>query len=501
LRPSEQGEGAQVTKLIPRITAGDDECLSVFEDKQDQSGRRSCNMKPTQNGNIGSPRSAPLMPNLWDEDSDIVKFTNCRVLLHHKLVREDLWIHKGKIINAQECFWRAVHSNGKQKFEANVVIDCQDHIIIPGYIDLQLNGAFGIDFSSPELTDNDVKYVSQRLLEHGVTSYCPTMITSTKEMYHRNLPLIQPKRGNRTRAHVLGAHLEGPFMSESKYGAHPKELLQIPRDTNHVLDVYGKNFAHMTRLVTIAPELPGALHCIKELYDMYPHLCFSAGHSMANLEDAQLSVEAGVRMITHLFNAMVPFHHRNPGLIGLLGISHAGLLPRHVFYGLISDGGIHTHAASIRMAWGSHPRGAVIVTDAMAAMGLDEGVYKLGQMTVNVTSEKVPHSIDRSQEGVVTRWRAVLEGTDTLAGSVARMDESVRNFWRDAGCSFADAVDAATLHPARAIHMDHIKGSLEVGKDADFLIVDESLFVKACIVQGELAWNQILTRFKITQFF
>eukprot|EP00475_Leptophrys_vorax_P015429 TRINITY_DN21777_c0_g1_i1.p1 TRINITY_DN21777_c0_g1~~TRINITY_DN21777_c0_g1_i1.p1 ORF type:complete len:471 (+),score=93.53 TRINITY_DN21777_c0_g1_i1:107-1519(+) len=451
---------------------------------------------------VGSPLSAPVMANLWDEHGDIVKFTNCRILLHHKLVQEDLWIHNGKIIDARQHFWQAVHSDDPSaSFEASVVIDCHNHIIIPGYIDVQLNGAFGIDFSSPDLTENDVSYVSQRLLEHGVTAYCPTMITSTKETYHRNLPMLAPKQGNRTRAHVLGAHLEGPFMSELKYGAHPKELLLHPQSVEHVLDVYGNNFANIARVVTMAPELPGARECIRELHHRHPHLCFSAGHSMANLEDAQLAVEAGVRMITHLFNAMVPFHHRNPGLIGLLGISHAGLLPRHVFYGLISDGGIHTHGASIRMAWGSHPRGAVIVTDAMAAMGLDEGVYKLGEMTVNVTSEEVAHPFDKSSEFAVKRWRAVLEGTDTLAGSVARMDESVRNFWRDSGCSFADAVDAATLHPARALHLDQVKGSLEVGMDADLLFVDESLFVKACVVQGELAWNQVLTRFKITQFF
>jgi N-acetylglucosamine-6-phosphate deacetylase len=436
-----------------------------------------------------------LSGSLWNPQLDVVKFTNCRILINHSVIKEDLWIANGAIIDAEKRFWMCSRDQNA-KFAASVVIDCGNRIIVPGYIDVQINGAFGVDFSSPQLQEAQVEMVASELLKHGVTSFCPTMITSSPENYKRNLPLLKPRVGDRSRAHILGAHVEGPFLNQLKYGAHPKALLREPKSFDEILNCYGELFGQYARVITIAPELNGALDCIKEIVKRYPHICVSLGHSMANLVDAQKAVELGARMITHLFNAMVPFHHRDPGLIGLLGIAHAGLIPKSLFFGLITDGGIHTHAASVRMAWGTHPEGAVIVTDAMAAMGLENGVYKLGEMTVEVTDYHNNESIPSGNENSPRRkplsskkWKqAFVQGTQTLAGSVAQMDDSVQSFWRDSGCSFVDAVESASLHPAQALKIDHIKGSLNIGLDADLLVVDDSLNVQACIVKGELSW-------------
>ena len=169
-----------------------------------------------------------------------------------------------------------------------------------GFIDLQINGAFGVDFSSPDLTEEDVETVAQGLLKYGVTAFCPTVVTSSVETYMKVLPLLHRKEGSVLHgASVLGAHCEGPFIAVK--GAHAEEWLDVPRDgIKSVLQRYGS--VEHVQLVTLAPELPNAIETIKQLVSV--GIVVSIGHSAASIDVAEAAVDAGATMITHLFNAM-----------------------------------------------------------------------------------------------------------------------------------------------------------------------------------------------------
>lgn len=200
-------------------------------------------------------------------------------------------------------------------------------------------------------------------------------------------------------------------------------------------------------------------------------ICVSLGHSVANLSQAEEAVQHGATFITHLFNAMLPFHHRDPGIVGLL-TSDKIPAGRRVFYGMISDG-IHTNPAALRIAHRAHPKGMVLVTDAIAGMGLAPGRHTLGQQVVEI-------------DGLNT----YIAGTKTLSGSVATMDTCVRHFLEATGCSVETALEAASLHPAQLLGIEDRKGTLNYDSDADFLMLDDSLHVQATYIAGEEVWRR-----------
>ncbi|KAK4301263.1 hypothetical protein Pmani_026596 [Petrolisthes manimaculis] len=373
--------------------------------------------------------------------SKIYQLKNCRLVRDGKIVKDDFWFRDGQILNPEPVFFT-------EKARADVTVDCQDALICPGFIDIQLNGGYGYDFSSdPEHLEEGVAKVSKGILSTGVTSFCPTVVTSSPELYHQVLPRLKPRPGGPEGAGILGVHLEGPFISMEKKGAHQPEFIRNSlQSVQDLSDVYGA--LDNVTMVTIAPELPGALDAIAHLANKW--VTVSLGHSNGNLEDGEAAMNKGATFITHLFNAMLPFHHRDPGLVGLLT---SRKVPHPVHYGIIADG-IHTHPAALRIAHRTHPEGLVLVTDAMAAMGLSEGEHQIGQMKVNVSGQC-----------------ARLVGSDTLAGSIVTMDYCVRQFIKDAGVSLVEAIEAATKHPALAIGHSHCKGSLNYGADADFLLL------------------------------
>eukprot|EP00468_Gymnochlora_sp_CCMP2014_P001021 CAMPEP_0167740340 /NCGR_PEP_ID=MMETSP0110_2-20121227/219_1 /TAXON_ID=629695 /ORGANISM="Gymnochlora sp., Strain CCMP2014" /LENGTH=436 /DNA_ID=CAMNT_0007624215 /DNA_START=147 /DNA_END=1457 /DNA_ORIENTATION=- len=403
----------------------------------------------------------------------VVKYINARIMRGgtiSKLNEEYLWTRGGKIIDPMARFWQAAKL---RQYAAEVVVDCKGLILVPGYIDLQLNGAFGIDFTSLAQTadgeeskaQSDIKYVAKRVLEHGVTSFSPTIITSSAKSYEKLSKILVRTPGGREHCNILGAHLEGPFISELKYGCHPASLVRKPyRGYASIQSVYGEKLLSETDIITLAPEISGALSVVQPLSEK--GILVSCGHSMAKLNLAEKALHSGARMVTHLFNAMPTFHHRDPGLVGLLGSTKD-----KPYYGIISDG-IHAHPNSVRIAFKAHPEGAVLVTDAMSAMGLGEGNFQLGETTVTIKDD-----------------RATTNNGKTLAGSIARMDLCVRNFREFTGCSTVQAIEAATLRPAEALGISNQKGTLNIGSDADMLLVDDQLNVCATIVGGEFAWR------------
>ncbi|XP_036265444.1 N-acetylglucosamine-6-phosphate deacetylase isoform X3 [Pipistrellus kuhlii] len=276
----------------------------------------------------------------------VLQLTNCRILRGRRLLREDLWVREGRILDPEKLFF-------EERLLADQRRDCGGCILAPGFIDVQINGGFGVDFSqATEDVGSGVALVAQRILSHGVTSFCPTLVTSPPEVYHKVLPQIPVKSGGPHGAGVLGVHLEGPFISREKRGAHPEAYLRsFEANAFHdVLATYGS--LDNVRIVTLAPELGRSREVIRALTAR--GICVSLGHSVADLQVAEEAVQSGATFITHLFNAMLPFHHRDPGIVGLLTSDR---LPpgRHIFYGMISDG-IHTNPAALRIAHRAHPQ-------------------------------------------------------------------------------------------------------------------------------------------------
>uniref|UniRef100_A0A4W3HNK5 N-acetylglucosamine-6-phosphate deacetylase n=1 Tax=Callorhinchus milii TaxID=7868 RepID=A0A4W3HNK5_CALMI len=391
-------------------------------------------------------------------DAPIIQFHNCRILKDHKLRREDLWIREGKILNPEKLFF-------DEKGSADVQIDCKERIIAPGYIDVQINGGYGYDFSLE--TDNvncGISVVAKKLLSTGVTSFCPTIITSPIEVYQKVLPRLalrdsQPAHGS---ALLVGVHLEGPFISEQKKGAHLSQNIRSykARGFQDLLDVYGS--LDNVSIVTLAPEMERSEEVTGEL--VRRGIRVSLGHSIASLSQAEAAVKQGATFITHLFNAMLPFHHRDPGIVGLLTSDQ---IPdgQIMFYGLIADG-IHTNPAALRIAHRAHPSGLVLVTDAVAAMGLPTGQHTLGQQIIHIDEELHAY----------------------VAGPCSRVNcVCVSLFHR---CSVEAALEAASLHPAQLLGIDSVKGQLEYGMDADMLLLDDELNVKATYIAGQRVWKK-----------
>ena len=337
------------------------------------------------------------------------------------------------------------------------VVDGESLIAVPGFVDIQINGAFGMDFT---VTPEAIYTVAARLPAFGVTSFLPTIITSPSSKVEAALQVWQQGAPPGFRGAVpLGLHLEGPMINPGKKGAHDPVYIQPPS----VDLVAGWSPARGVRLVTLAPELPGAQPVIAAL--LRAGVKVSAGHSLATYEEGMQAFAAGVTCGTHLFNAMPTLHHRTPGITGAL-LQHPT-----VQVGLIVDG-VHVHPAMINLAWKSKPAGTLIlVTDAMAALGMPPGSFKLGDYSVTVDQ-----SVARLPDG-------------TLAGSILSMDAAVRNLIRYTGCSLAQAAACAAENPARLLGLQD-KGGLVPGMDADLVLLSPEGIVQATLVQGQVLYSQ-----------
>ncbi|KAJ8964045.1 hypothetical protein NQ314_005186 [Rhamnusium bicolor] len=369
----------------------------------------------------------------------LIQFINCKILRNHKFIKEDIWVRNGRIINPEKVFF-------DEKIQADTVIDCKGNIIAPGFIELQINGGFGYDFSFRDKTEE---------------------VTSPKEVYHRVLPKITRRKGDANGATILGVHVEGPFINKEKKGAHPPEcIINYENGLSAIEDVYGS--LENVKIITLAPEFENSAKVIRELTEN--KIVVSLGHSTANLAQGEAAVNNGATFITHLFNAMLPFHHRDPGLVGLLASDNI-LKGQTVYFGIIADG-IHTHPAAQRIAYRVHPNGLILVTDAISALGLNEGKHKIGQMNVEIRDRK-----------------AYVAGTNTLCGSIATMIECVQLFMKATGCSPEYALEAASLHPAQVLGIEKTKGTLEYEADADFVMLTERFEIKSTWIAGECVYE------------
>ena len=333
-------------------------------------------------------------------------------------------------------------------------IDIAGLTVAPGLIDIQINGAHGFDFTSDPTS---IWRIGARLPEQGVTAFLPTIITSPPEAIDAARAALTARPVDYQGAEPLGLHIEGPMLSPRRPGVHDPELLRPP-----TLDlIRGWTPGGGVAMVTMAPELAGSQVVIRALTDA--GVVVSAGHSAATLKEAEAGFDWGVTAVTHLFNAMEPFDHRAPGLIGAV-VRHKSAIA-----GIIADG-LHSDPAVVLAAWKwLGPARLLLVTDAMAASGLGDGEYRLGHAAVTVNQGKVTDSNGR------------------LAGSTLTMDRAVRNLMGFTGCSPAEAVAAASTVPAGLLGWGD-RGRLAVGSRADLVLFDEAMEVAATMVGGQFAY-------------
>lgn len=393
--------------------------------------------------------------------SGITKLTGGRLVREDKLVEEDLWISSvtGKILQSQQVFY-------EHHVVPDEIVDLDGKILCPGFIDVQFNGAFGFDFSTiPEdmsTYHKGLNRLNRHLVRTGVTSYLPTIPSQKPEVYAKALRYLGPSgkaRNPLDGSESLGAHCEGPFISPTKNGIHSPEVLkEAPNGFADFEACYGAdNLPYLgsgmrspISMITAAPEVPGVSAAIPQITQR--GIRFSIGHTEATFEEATDAIQAGATMITHLFNAMRPLHHRNPGVFGVLGKAEGQERP---YFGIISDG-IHLHPTTVKIAWNAHPDGFILVTDAMKTVGLPDGVYDWtnGDRWV----KKGP---------LLTR-----EGTDKIAGSSATLIECASNFWTWSHATIPDVIKSVTTTPAEMLGLSRVKGTLKPGADADLLVLD-----------------------------
>ena len=328
------------------------------------------------------------------------------------------------------------------------VVDFGDGILAPGFVDIHIHGGAGHDVM--EADASGLAAVERLLFKHGVTSYFPTTVTApldqTWSALDRLANAIESASRNggsrRERARPLGIHLEGPFLSHVRRGVHPPENLLQP--TLPTFDRFWQAARGHIRVMTIAPELEGALEVIAEAARR--GVCVSLGHSDADLNSTRTAVAAGARHATHTFNAMRPLDHRTPGIIGEV------LTDSRLSADIIADG-IHLDPAIVELFLKAKgPDAAVLITDAISATGMPDGKYKLGDLNVDVAN------------GRCTSGGA-------LAGSVLTMDQAVRNFSVFTGATLATGVRLAARNPAALMGLEQHWGCLEEGREANIVVL------------------------------
>lgn len=321
------------------------------------------------------------------------------------------------------------------------------YLLAPGLIDLQVNGHDDVDVAT--MSSQDMARMNGLLLAQGVTSWYPTLVTTTMEVYAERFEFFSGLADEQQRIgpQICGVHLEGPYLGE-RHGAH-RGVPSGPIDIDWL-----RALPDIVRIVTPGPERPNAVEAIKVL--AAKGIVVSLGHTGATFEQSIDALDAGAQMLTHCFNAMVPLHHRDPGPIG------ACLTRDDVAVSLIADD-VHVHPAAAQLVWRAKPAGKVmLITDAVAWR-----TGRLGSESIDLVD-----GAPRLSDG-------------TLAGSSLTLSRAVRNAVDSHGVSCLAALSAATRNPAHLMGL-HDRGNIDVGARADITVFDESLKLVTTFVAGEL---------------
>ena len=335
------------------------------------------------------------------------------------------------------------------------VVDLGDATVVPGFVDMHVHGGGGASFDTG--TADAAATVAAAHLAHGTTSMAASLVTDTHDAMVRSVRELALAVQDGV---LAGVHLEGPWLSPSRSGAHQPGSLAEPDPAS--VDTLLAAGDGAVRMVTLAPELPGGIDAVRCI--TAAGVVAAIGHTDATYDVAREALDAGASVGTHLFNAMRGLHHREPGPVGALLESDADVE-------LIADG-VHLHPAVLRTAFAAKRGRCVLVTDAMAAAGAADGDYRLGPMAIEVRDGVARLADDGSRQGAI-------------AGSTLTMDAAVRYAVREAGLPLLDVVHAASTAPARVLGLDSV-GALEPGRRADLVVLDAGLAVVRVMRAG--AW-------------
>ena len=334
------------------------------------------------------------------------------------------------------------------------LIDASGLWVLPGLIDLHVHGGAGCDMM--DATPESLTTLSTFFAQHGVTAFLPTTITYSNAATSRAIQNVSQNMTSAPGARPLGIHLEGPYLSQSYRGAQPPEFIRNPDP-----EEYQPWFeSGIIRLVTLAPELPGALELIRA--GLKRGVRFSAGHTGASFAQVEQAADAGLRQSTHTFNGMLGMHHREPGALG------AFLTDDRITCELIADG-VHVHPAMLRLlVRAKGVERTVLVTDAIRAAGIQDGSYDLGGQPITVRD-----GVARTAAG-------------SLAGSTLTLECAVQNMIQMSDMTIHQAVAMATTTPAAALGLEGQKGVIQPGADADIIFIDSDFNVRLSMIAGKV---------------
>lgn len=371
--------------------------------------------------------------------------TNCNIIFLDKIEKGSVLIENGKIKEINP-----------KNIEDSEVIDAEGMYLSPGFIDIHIHGAGGYD--TMDGTSEAINEIAKTICKFGTTSFTPTTMTVAIEDIKKSMKVIKEAKLNGTDgANVLGAHLEGPFISPNAIGAQNPKFVEAPS-----IETYKQmvgDCADSVVSITLAPEVDGAKKLIKYLSSK--GVVCSIGHTKATYEEAIDGIKCGCSHSTHLYNAMTPFTHRAPGVVG-------ATFDLDITTETISDG-IHIAYPALRVAYKQKGTDNVLlITDAMMACGMPNGIYSLGGQEVNVENGAA-----RIKSG-------------SLAGSILTLDRAVRNVYSNSDYPLNEVVKMASYNGAKHCKVEDRKGLIKEGYDADLIIFDEDINIKKVIINGKL---------------
>lgn len=373
---------------------------------------------------------------------------NCKLILKDEIIEKKAVIFDKKILNI-------IPESDIGNYQPLELIDGKGNYLSPGFIDIHIHGCSGEDVMDAE--EGTLDSISRGIAKTGVTAFLATTMSMKMDRIRTALQNIRENIDRLEGAEMLGCHLEGPFISSEFKGA---------QDDRHIVDPSFpliEEFRDVIKIVTLAPEKKGSIEFIKECRNN--GIVVSLGHSNASYEEAAEAIKAGACHITHTYNGMTSLHHRNPGIVG------AAMLNDVTCELIVDNVHVHPAAQKILLKMKGYDK-LILITDAMRACMMEEGIYDLG-----------------GQEVIVKNREARLHN-GSLAGSVLTIDKAIRNFINNHGTALNKVIGMVSWNPAGVLDIEGRKGSIEVGKDADMVLFDENIEICETIVKGRTVYSK-----------
>ncbi|NFO13917.1 N-acetylglucosamine-6-phosphate deacetylase [Clostridium botulinum] len=373
--------------------------------------------------------------------------TNCNIIYLDKIEKGSVIIQDGKI--------KKINPSNFTNNEINQIIDAKGLYLSPGFIDAHIHGAGGCD--TMDGTIDSINTIAKTIAKHGTTSFVPTTMTVSISDINKSMRVIKllKEKGSKG-AHVLGAHLEGPFINPNAIGAQNPDYILPPSISTYKSMV--KDCEDSVISLTLAPELDGSKDLIKYLSDK--GIICSLGHTKATYEETIDAIKCGATHSTHLYNAMPSFTHRNPGIVG-------AIFDSDIKTEIISDG-IHISYPALRIAYKQKGTDNVLlITDAMMACCMPDGKYELGG------------------QDVIVKNGAARVKSGSLAGSILTLDKAIKNIYKNSDLPLNEIVKMASYNPAKHCKIADHKGLIKEGYDADLILFDDNINIKKVFISGK----------------